>query len=352
MRCWLAVIGLFFSSHVMGNESSPYHSKLLSQSNCNCNVNSNNLNTNFVHQKLKLETDSIENKNISKNINNNINNNSSKNINIRNQTPELPKIGNFVLPPSQQPGSFFSFGQNIVNKGDVLLIGSSIYLRGQRRHFTDVAPEILYGITDVFSIDLAVPYFIENKVENQRSQGVADSSIQLEYAFHNKLTSEYSQQATVVATAFAPTGSFNKNPPTGFGSMSYFLGVTFSRIYAYWFGYTSYGAFVTTSHHGNKLGNRYLYQMGLGRNILSIEDTLIFAAQAEIAGAYTTHDKIKGMRDPDSGGNEILIVPSLWLSTKKTSIQFGAAYPILQKLFGMQLKDKYLIAIAIRHHFH
>ncbi len=34
-----------------------------------------------------------------------------------------------------------------------------------------------------------------------------------------------------------------------------------------WYGFLSSGATLTTSHHGNKIGNQYLYQGGFGKNI-------------------------------------------------------------------------------------
>lgn len=264
--------------------------------------------------------------------------------NEKNSKEEPPKIGNFSLPLSQQPGSLIGIGQNILNKNQAQLYLFADYFKGVRQHMLDIMPSFLYGITDNFSIFITLPIAASYKYEDNHSSGLGDASFQFEYAYYTKDTKKYSEEATIIANFILPTGSSKKQPPTGFGSPSFMLGTGYARTYVDWFGYTFQGTIQTTSHDGTKLGNEYLYQFGLGRNVLTIPSKLIFALQVEVDGEYTEKDRINGVTDPNSGGNVVFVTPSLWVSSKKLIFQFGVGFPVIQNLNGNQNKMNYLLA--------
>jgi len=238
-------------------------------------------------------------------------------------------IGNFSLPISQQPGPLVSFGQNIIEKGELQLFVYADAFIGKNNYLTDVIPAILYGITDQLSFFFNVPFSPGNKDRANRSSGIEDIFAQLEYAFYTRNSSYSSDQATIVANVAFPTGSSTKIPATGFGSYSYFLGATFNHMEINWFVFTSPGFEFTTSHHGTKFGYQLLYQFGFGRYIPS-PCGWIFAWMVEFDGQYTWKNRIKGAIDPNSGGNTIYVNPSIWVSTKKIIFQLGPGFPIVQ----------------------
>jgi hypothetical protein len=244
-------------------------------------------------------------------------------------------VGNFSLPFSQQPGPFVSFGENILDQGQLQLYVLTDAVLGKNTLSTDLIPSFLYGITDSFSLFFNVPFTPENKNKSAHSSGLEDIWAQFEYAFFTKKTLDSIDQATIVANITFPTGSSEKNPPTGLGSCSFFIGGTYMHMLSDWFVFTSPGAIFTTSHHGEKFGNQLLYQFGFGRNIPS-PSGWIFAWMAEFEGFYVWKDKMNGTIDPNSGGNTIYLVPSLWISSNKIILQLGAGYPIVQHLFGDQ----------------
>lgn len=248
-----------------------------------------------------------------------------------------PALGNFSLPPSQQPGPLVSFGENVIDKGLVQLYLFADAFIGKNSYSIDLVPGILYGITDRFSFFFNLPFAPRDKDGKHHSSGMEDIFAQFEYAFYLKNDSHSATQATIVADVFFPTGSSTKNPPTGFGSTSFFVGATFNRTLIDWFFFTSPGAVLTTEKHETQFGNQLLYQFGLGRYIPS-PTGWIFAGMVEFTGQYSWKDKIKGRTDPDSGGNVIYITPSIWISSKKIILQFGAGYPLVQNLFGHQSK--------------
>lgn len=244
-------------------------------------------------------------------------------------------LGNFALPVSQQPGPFVSFGENILAQGQVQLFLFADVFMGRNSYSTDVLPSILYGITDELYFFFSVPFSPGNKDRDQHSAGFEDIFAQLEYAFYTSNGSDTVDQATVVANITFPTGSSTKNPPTGFGSSSFFIGATFNHMGIDWFFFTSPGAILTTSKHGTKFGDQLLYQFGLGRNIPSPAGW-IFAWMLEFDGTFAWKDKIKGATNPNSGGNTIYATPSIWISSKNIILQVGVGYPVVQHLFGSQ----------------
>ncbi|OJW47197.1 MAG: hypothetical protein BGO67_03720 [Alphaproteobacteria bacterium 41-28] len=209
-------------------------------------------------------------------------------------------------------------------------------------------PGVLYGVRDDVSAYFNVPFAASFKDGRDHSAGLEDVFVQLEYAFYSGKTSKYTDQATVVGSVSVPSGSTKKQPATGLGSPSFFLGATFNRTYTDWLFFTSHGVVLTTSTDKTKFGNEFLYQAGLGRNILTIDSEWIFAWGIEADGQYTEKSKIKGIVDPDSGGNVVYITPSLFVSSKKFLAQVGFGLPATQHLFGNQRRNDYLLAANLR----
>lgn len=253
------------------------------------------------------------------------------------------KIGNLAFMPSQQPSPLVSFGQNIIDQKQIQGQLNVNEFKGKDQYFININPAIIYAFTDNFSTFLVMPFAPKYKQNHHHSSGPEDTIIQLEYAFYTKAHRTYYDQATIVANVTIPTGSAKKNPPTGMGANSFFIGGTFSRMEIDWFWFLSPGAIFPTSSHGTQFGNEYLYQFGFGRRITNTKEWL-FDWMIEIDGTYSEKNKIHGKVDPNSGGNIIYLTPSLWISSKDSlNFQFGIGIPIQQHLFGNQKKFDYLL---------
>lgn len=257
------------------------------------------------------------------------------------------KIGNFALPTSQQPGPLIGFGQNIIDKGDFQVFAYFDELKGKKKKFIEIAPSILYAFSDKLSIFIETSYAIKFKIDNNSSNGIEDSLVQLEYAFFNKEQITSVDQATIVVNITLPTGSAFKKPPTGFGAPGFFLGFTASHMATDWYYFASTAVILTTEHKNTKFGNQFLYQCGLSRNISYKPDKWIFNWMIELDGLYRARNKLLGKIDENSGGNMIILGPSLWFSTQRLIIQAGISAVISEHLFGNQTKDKYFAAINI-----
>ncbi|HVV68758.1 MAG TPA: hypothetical protein VHE99_06985 [Gammaproteobacteria bacterium] len=258
-----------------------------------------------------------------------------------------PSIGNFALPTSQQPGPLVGFGQNIIDQNETQIFLLADDFSGVNKHAVDIAPSILYGITNNLSVWLNMPIAASYKTNQDSSSGLEDAALQFEYAFYHQDTHAFSEQATIVSNMTFPTGSSTKEPNTGFGSPSFFLGFTLNRMYVDWFVFTSHGAVLTTSNDNTKFGNQFLYQAGFGRNILDIDSKWILAWMVEADGQYTQKNKISGVTDPNSGGNIVYVTPSLWVSSKRLIVQPGVGFPVAQHLYGNQKRNNYLLLLSL-----
>lgn len=257
------------------------------------------------------------------------------------------EIGNLILPNSRQPGPMLAFGENILEKGQTQVFLLTNDIEGEHQYMTSEIPSVIYGITDTLSILFTTPIAISFKEDQNQSSGFQDSFLQLEYAFYNGKGQRYVDQDTVVVNMSIPTGSSTTQPPTGLGSPSFFIGTTFSRVCTDWLFFASPGAQFTTANDNTQFGNQYLYQAGFGRNIFDIDKKWIFAWVIEADGLYSAKDRINGVTDPNSGGNVIFVVPSLWISSQHLIFQLGVGGPAYQHLFGDQKNNNYLLALNL-----
>lgn len=269
------------------------------------------------------------------------------------EKPRPLPIGNFSVPVVSQIAPLTGFGQLLIGKNAILPQVSGAYIQGHKSNANIIDPNIIYGIRDDLSVFVSAPFTPKSRLGSSHSSGINDLLLQFEYGFYNKSGSDYAIDSSLVANVQFPTGSSSKNPPTGNGSFSYFVGTTFAYTSYNWYAFVSPGANLTTTHHGTRFGNSFLYQWGFARYIKQLSPRgWIFDVMVEFAGTYTKKDKIHGRTNPNSGGNVIFLLPSLWLSSKKWVFQWGVGFPIVQSLNGRQDKIRYSInynlAVAIR----
>lgn len=263
------------------------------------------------------------------------------------------KIGNLALPGSQQPNTLFGFGQNIVDRYDLQGFLYPLIEIGPTMQTIEMAPSLLYGITDDLSLYLSWPIAARFQQDNKRSSGPEDFIIQGEYALITQKTVTSSDQITVVGALYAPFGNPFKNPPLSLRATSFFLGMTASHISTQWYWYLSPGALITTNYNNTSTyGNQYLYQAGFGSNITYAPDRWIVAWVVDLLGTYTKKNRIEGKNDPNTGGNTIALGFSLWFSTQECIIGAGVAPSIAQHLNGQQAAVSVSISGSLSWKFH
>lgn len=270
------------------------------------------------------------------------------------QTSKTVQLGNLSLPTSQQPGPLIGFGQNIVDQGDFQLFGYVDLLKGNARQIVGVVPAVLYGLKDNVSLFIELPIAANIEFNNQDFAGLQNLLMQIEYAFYNKDTQTTADQMTFVANVSLPTSTLSKNNVAGFGHFkqfnnfstpSYFLGFTASHMGIDWYPFVSVGTVITTSDQNNKSGNQFYYQCGLSKNIKYVAKRWILNGMIEFDGIYKQRNKIVGKVDQNSGGNTMLLGPSVWFSTQRIILQAGISWVLPQQLFGQQSTDLYYVSL-------
>lgn len=262
-------------------------------------------------------------------------------------TDQPPKKGNFIFQDAQQPGPFYSFGQFTIDKDQSQLFLNPNYLKGVQQSYVTISPSFIYGITDNLSVLMSTPIAASYHEHSNQSSGLSDTSIQVEYALINTANRHYFGQASIMGAVSIPTGSLSKTPSTGYGSPSVFIGGSYNRMYVDWYWFVAQGALWITPNHDTRLGAKYLYDFGIGKNLVAKPGRYFWFALLELNGDYAGKNKMAGFNDPDSGGNIIFISPSLLYSTEKLTLQFGVALPVYQQLNGIQPQINYNTSLAI-----
>jgi hypothetical protein len=251
---------------------------------------------------------------------------------------EEVKVGNFLLPVSQQPGPLFSIGQNIIDKGDKLGLVGGLNLFGPDQYSAVPISAFVYGMSDTSSVLLAVPYSFQ-KQGIDRSRGVGDIVAQFEYAFYQYAKPTFTYQATCLTRASAPTGSTKKNPPLGAGGPRFLFGATFSYTSIDWLWFVSSAGNIATKGHNRKIGSVFLYEGGFGKNI-GTRPGWIFTWLIEFNGRYQSRTYQCSVTQCDSGSNVFYLTPSIWISSKRLIVQAGISLLPIQHLFGCQTRNE------------
>ncbi len=269
---------------------------------------------------------------------------------------EQIKIGNFALKASQQPGPLVSFGQNMVDKGDIQIFSFVDDFAGYGKKLITVVPTMLYGFQSNFSLYIQVPVVAKYKEKNLTFHGLQDILMQLEYAFYDHITETTTNQISIVVNATLPTGdssfqSFHPRSYSNYGSPTFFIGFTADHFSPTWYPFISAGIRIPTKNENLTLGKQILYQCGLSHNITALADAYILNWMIEFDGTYRQKNNITGVTDPDSGGNQILLGPSLWFSTPDFSLQAGISGVIYQHFYGTQNKSTYFLSVEVGYKF-
>lgn len=261
--------------------------------------------------------------------------------------PDPWMCGNFSLPVSQHIAPLSSFGQLVIDREDLLFYFAGDAVWGHKNYQTDLSAAILYGITDDLVAYVRLPFSTGGRDDDHYSAGLEDIYLQFEYAYYTFNTRCNSTQATIVSSVYYPSGSPKRNPPTGFGAPSFFIGSTFSHESQKDYYFLCLGALFPTDFDRSKIGDEYFYQCGYEHVISASRCRYIFAWMIELNGLYSRKDRKESIIDPDSGGNQIAIIPSLFFSTRRWIYQAGIIIPAIQNRHGTQNRENLGVTFLI-----
>ncbi len=255
---------------------------------------------------------------------------------------EPPQIGNFSVP-GKHPHPLWGFGQNILTEGKVETGDFTDTRQGRGTQLTETLPFVIFGLRDDLSLLVATPTFLSSA----HGVGIPATIVQFEYAYYTNKTFTFTEQATIVANAGIPISNNGAPQHVSISSSDYFIGATYNRTYTDWLFFTSYGGGFSTTRDQINFGNTFVYQAGIGRNIVSIKDEYSWTGMVEIDGEYTGQAMIGGVLDPNSGGNTTLVTPSIAFTTQQFSFHAGVGGVVSQRLMGSQGVREYVVMAAV-----
>lgn len=260
------------------------------------------------------------------------------------------EIGNFAVRKSFQPGPLFAKGQKMADRHQVLFYEIDVFTWGKHRRKSWVLThDILYGISDRCTMLISPSNARYQDTENGKkicSTGLLDLPVTFEYFYYIRPTEHSMSKLSLVGTIFFPTGPKFKNPPLGFGSPSFFCGLTGRYLSTDWYLFADVIAWPKTKRHGTKYGDAVMYDWGIGYNLKHVPNW-VFLLLWESNGFFSNRDVICGKIQPNTGGNTIFSGPSLWISNNNLKIQSGVQWPIYQHLFGNQHKRTFRFGLYI-----
>lgn len=258
------------------------------------------------------------------------------------------KSGNLALTNSQQPGPLFGFGQNVIDKGDFQFFAYVDYLKGKQsgRKYNDFAPALLYAFNNHCSVFLAAPFAVQSSFDGQLN-GIENILVQFEFDLYVKDEIKATDEITFIAAGLLPAGSPCMNPPTGFSAPSIFIATTMSHLAIDWYYFIEFGSIMTIPRKNIKYGDVFLYNFGLGKNIIGDPERCILSWLLELNGIYDGNDIFDGLSNPNTGSHFIYLGPSLWLSTEKFILQTGIEFIIYENLQGFQPQKQFFATLTV-----
>ena len=122
--------------------------------------------------------------------------------------------------------------------------------------------EILYGVTEDFSLTLAVPALVGSRDafagESFRSTGVGDISLRGKYRFWRRDRPGTQDSAAVLAGVKLPTARTSRTPPLGSGSVDYLFGLAAARESRRYYAFADVRLRVNTTGAGGRRRGREL----------------------------------------------------------------------------------------------
>lgn len=235
-----------------------------------------------------------------------------------------------------------------------------------------------YGVTDHLTMGLSVPIqseynFKGSQIDEQTSEpvvtnlgntsGLSDSIVFALWRMVDKDNNKSKIEVAAIMGANTPTGKTNSKTTNGelfvvadqpgTGAASPFGGVIISKQY----GELSLSSNLlytktTTGSQNTVLGSYWDYYLaGVYPLIKSIRIKGIdynLEAILEFNGEYMRKDRISGINDENTGGNSMTLVPGMRLNIGKfASTYLGVGIPVLQSLYGTQVKNSYAIISGI-----
>lgn len=212
-------------------------------------------------------------------------------------------------------------------------------------------PQITYGLTDHFGVNVFFPLFIFNYAGPDSSSGMSDFYANFEWVFLN----EKENQALLQAGLVFPTGDRTKAPPTGVGVYRESVKLSYFHTSEHWTALLDLNAFISNPRNGIHPGNTYFMEWTFGP-LFNLAKTghkdVVVGFNIDAQWLSKRPNRIYGKINTNTGGYVIYAGPLISLEYS-THINFILTYEpaVAQHLFGEQEREKYLATVFLELRF-
>ncbi|MBY0353516.1 hypothetical protein K2W90_04065 [Candidatus Babeliales bacterium] len=263
---------------------------------------------------------------------------------------------NFSSLSAHEP--LFGFGPDTIRKGGYAIEGEFEYERVGDERETEVAADIMYGVTEYLAVSATIPFIInkqeqENgKCEAFRSAGLGKLEARAKYRLYFDYQYGKRTQVVLIGGIRFPTVGLNKNPALGNRTMDFIVSTAagYETLQASYFGTITYT--INTRGHGQQEGNELNLTLSAGFRPEPISyyklDWLFFL---EFDLVHTAKAKIHRSKDNNSGGYVAFVGPIVFVSKENILFKAGIQAPMFEHVNGMQEKHDYRVAFGLDLHF-
>lgn len=223
------------------------------------------------------------------------------------------------------------------------------YIKEKQTIQATIENRIIARIIPKMQVEFLLTYFVVNtQPPDFSSKGISDTLIDLKVTIFDSPPFN----AIIKAGIQFPTGSIGKIPFTGTGSYDFFYECAGNHFSDEWYAAARYGGLITTTRHGFKAGNEFLYELNAGKHIKfqsAIRTSLFFILQLSLFD--TLPNKFKKITDPNTGDFVAFLGPLVSFHRKNILLQALYQVPIGQYLYGNQQNYDFRAALDFQFTF-
>lgn len=246
----------------------------------------------------------------------------------------------------------FGLGPETIYKGGIGLETEIEHEKEGSERETAMHYEIIYGVTEDFSLTLGVPHIIEKKEGAEISDGLGEIALRGKYQLFRKNTLGASDKVALIYGLKFPTGDEDKEPTLGSGSLDHLFGLSLGHESRTIYGFIAGRYLLKTESGGKEKGDKVLIDVAFGfRPWLRPYKSWDFVVLLENSYIFSEKDEVNGIKQENSGGEKILIGPTFLWSIRNLMIKGGIQFPVWQDLNGDQEETDFRSVIAVEYHF-
>lgn len=266
----------------------------------------------------------------------------------------LPVCGG--LPP-EGISPLFTFGHSIL-KPRTFALAEEYYFIKQKPFSASAALTSLYwGITKHITALATLTVFSQTPSQGAqalpgRKTGLGDLYAQVNYLLYDELAEDHPYRYRIITTGgiYFPTSTVAERTFFTYNVPRFFFGITQDAMTRDWFLYTDLGTIIMTKKHQTKFGDFFLYNTGAGR-IVCFDDKTYFTLFLELSNYYWRPTRFMGIQDLSTGGNILLLGPTVRFEHKSLLLQAGVQFQVSKMLRNKYDSVPYVIAFFAAYNF-